>query len=291
MTQHRSPLVSVIIPTYNRAHILDLSITSVLNQTIEDIEVIIVDDASTDETSSLVANMNDARIHYICLKHNRGANVARNTGISQARGQYIAFQDSDDEWLPHKLEKQLLALEQLTKKKGIVYCQYQRIENGSLGRVFGKPFNPNTLLRQSYIGTPTMVAHRSCFIREQFDEMLPRRQDWEICLRLMQKYPFVFVPEVLVLSHTSQRSVSQSPTILQAYEYIFTKHHALIRQGKRATAEFHHKIGIFSIVNGEWSKGKSNLVRAVRTWPFDVRYWARATAAVLGPFIYSRLFS
>ena len=105
------PTVSVVIPTYNRADVLPRAIDSALGQSVADIEVVVVDDGSTDDTEALVADYEDDRLRYVAHETNRGANVARNTGIEAADGEYIAFLDSDDEWKPTKLERQLERLE------------------------------------------------------------------------------------------------------------------------------------------------------------------------------------
>src|SRR4030043_1337098 len=107
MMNKAAPTVSVIIPTYNRAHLVGRSIRSVLNQTYQDLEVIVVDDGSKDNTAEIVRGITDPRIVFLKHEKNRGVSAARNTGLKAARGKYIAFQDSDDEWLPQKLEKQL----------------------------------------------------------------------------------------------------------------------------------------------------------------------------------------
>jgi len=93
----KNPTVSVIIPTYNRAHTIGRAIKSVLNQTYQDFEIIVVDDGSTDNTEEVVKSFRDKRIRYIQHKKNKGAAAARNTGIKSAKGKYIAFQDSDDD--------------------------------------------------------------------------------------------------------------------------------------------------------------------------------------------------
>ena len=95
------PKVSVVIPTFNRADTIGDSIKSVLEQTFKDFEVIVVDDGSTDGTESVVAAFGDSRIKYI-MQDNAGACAARNNGIRHANGEYIAFQDSDDYWMPRK---------------------------------------------------------------------------------------------------------------------------------------------------------------------------------------------
>ena len=104
-----SPQVSVVIPTYNRAHILGRAIDSVLQQTHRDLELIIVDDGSSDGTAALVRGIEDPRVRYV-HQQNRGVSAARNRGIAEARAEWLAFLDSDDEWLPQKLERQFSAL-------------------------------------------------------------------------------------------------------------------------------------------------------------------------------------
>jgi len=100
----KSVTVSVIIPTYNRAHLVGRAIRSVLNQTYQDFEIIVVDDCSTDNTEEIVKGFNDHRIRYMRHDRNRGGSAARNTGIKASQGKYIAFLDSDDEWLLKKAE-------------------------------------------------------------------------------------------------------------------------------------------------------------------------------------------
>jgi len=127
LNQHSKPIVSIILPTRNRCHLIRGAVESVLNQTFSDIEVIIVDDGSTDKTAQVVTNLNDRRIRYERLNESRGAPVARNIGISLAKGEYIAFQDSDDEWLPQKLEKQMQAFEVSKPEVGVIYTGFYRI--------------------------------------------------------------------------------------------------------------------------------------------------------------------
>ena len=99
--------VSIILPTYNRAALLPRSIESVLGQTYGDFELIVVDDGSQDDSAAVVARFADKRIHYLRLARNGGVSAARNAGLAEAAGKYIAFQDSDDEWMAEKLERQM----------------------------------------------------------------------------------------------------------------------------------------------------------------------------------------
>jgi len=116
--------VSIVIPTYNRAGLLSRTIQSVLNQTYQDFEIIIVDDGSTDKTEEVVKSFNSKKIFYNRHEENKGANAARNTGIKASRGEYIAFQDSGDEWLPQKLERQMKVFENASPEVGVVYTGY-----------------------------------------------------------------------------------------------------------------------------------------------------------------------
>jgi glycosyltransferase involved in cell wall biosynthesis len=116
-----NPTVSIIIPTYNRSRLLARAVKSVLNQTYQNFELIIVDDASTDNTEEVVGSFNDERIKYVRHEKNKGEAVARNTGIKAARGEYIASHDSDDEWLHEKLAKRIRAFENCSPEIGVVY--------------------------------------------------------------------------------------------------------------------------------------------------------------------------
>jgi Glycosyltransferases involved in cell wall biogenesis len=123
------PAVSVIIPTYNRAHTISQSIISILNQTYNNFELIIVDDGSTDNTEEVVKNFNDKRIKYIAHKENRGAASALNTGISFSSGSFVTFNGSDDEWLPEKLEEEMKGFKTSDSKVGVVYSALWEIYN------------------------------------------------------------------------------------------------------------------------------------------------------------------
>ena len=125
------PTVSVIIPTYNRAHLIDRSIQSVLNQTYQDFELIVVDDRSTDNTEDIIRQFRekDKRIKYIKHDKNKGGSAARNTRIKNSVGKYIVFQDSDDEWFPEKLEKQMKIFETASLEVGVVYTGFWRIKD------------------------------------------------------------------------------------------------------------------------------------------------------------------
>src|SRR5678815_5471292 len=115
------PKVSVVIPTRNRAEFLRAAIQSVLNQTFQGFEIIVVDDASEDKTPEIVRTFTDTRMTYVRHDTNKGQGVTRNDGISRASGEFIALLDDDDEWLPGKLEKQIRVLDSSRSDVGLVY--------------------------------------------------------------------------------------------------------------------------------------------------------------------------
>ena len=131
MIPSATPKVSVIIPTYNRAGLLPRAVNSVLSQTYDDYEIIIVDDCSTDNTRDVIAAFTDPRVLSIRHQTNRRQSASINTGISNARGEYIAFLDDDDEWLPAKLEKQVAILDSSSSNVGLVYCWMDMIEDST----------------------------------------------------------------------------------------------------------------------------------------------------------------
>ena len=217
-------LVSVVIPTHNRGYCIERAIHSVLNQTWHNLELIIVDDASTDNTESVVGNISDNRLRYIKLEKNGGANHARNVGIQHANGNYVAFNDSDDEWLPKKLEKQiqLMKLQERIEGEqvGAVYCVMTKYKNGEVYEIApqmeilsenGMGDIYEYLQGNMFISTQTLLFRKK--VLEDvgfFDENLKRLQDWELLLRVAQKYKFYLVQENLVDAYVQEDCISNN---------------------------------------------------------------------------------
>ena len=126
------PLVSVILPTFNRAKLLSRAINSVLKQSYYNLECIVVDDGSIDNTEKVVKSINDNRIVYLKHNYNKHASAARNTGIAKSKGKFIAFLDDDDQWLPKKLEKQISLIQKLPPSVGLIYCWMDYYNNEKL---------------------------------------------------------------------------------------------------------------------------------------------------------------
>lgn len=198
-----TPTVSVIIPTYRRANVIRGCLDSVLDQTEKDIEVIVVDDCSGDETQSVVTTPADPRVVFVEHETNRGGNAARKTGVDRARGRWVAFLDSDDLWLPTKLERQLDGLAS-RDGYGMSYTWFDsctpsgEILAGPRPRVEG--LQCNELLIRNVVGTfsTLLVARELLEAVGGPDPSLQSCQDWDLFIRLNRVTPMTVVPEVLV---------------------------------------------------------------------------------------------
>ena len=195
-----TPTVSVIIPAYNRAHLVVEALESVFAQTYADFEVIVVDDGSTDDTRNVLKSYLN-RIRYI-WQENQGISGARNKGILLSQGRYIAFLDSDDRWLPEKLAKQVAYLEKYPKV-GLLCCHIWRYEIGQEEkRVLcpkGFPHNFEELLMgPNFIPTSTAIVRRRCLETVGvFDVALSLTEDWELWLRIARRFEIGCLDEVL----------------------------------------------------------------------------------------------
>jgi len=199
-----SPTVSVIIPTYNRAHMVGRAIQSVLAQTYQGFELIVADDASTDNTEEVVKSFNDERLKYIRHEENSGTSAApRNTGIKMARGEYIALLDSDDEWLPEKLEKQLDRFKSVSPDIGVVYCGFFYVSERTGRTLFevapaerGDVFE--LITAKHILGDTTPLVKKECFQKAGvYDTEFLSCQSWDMWIRVARHHKFDFVPEIL----------------------------------------------------------------------------------------------
>lgn len=201
-------MVSIIMPTYNRASTIKEAIDSVLNQTYSNLELIVVDDGSTDNTEELVHKINDSRLLYIKQMKNQGACVARNLGIQIAKGEYIAFQDSDSVWHNDKLIKQLNIIK-LTNADVVCCSQY----NSEYEII--PSYKEGFINRNVYgIGTPTILGKMEVFKEIQFNERMPRLQDFELLFRVQEKYTIYYQEEALIDVYYNNNGLSDSPTKL-----------------------------------------------------------------------------
>ena len=201
-----APRVSVILPTRNRAHLLPRAIRSVLGQSFPDWELLVVDNGSTDGTEVLVRHFQkqDARISYLA-EAKRGLPRARNRGLKEAQGEWVAFLDDDDEWLPERLSRQITFLES-HPEIGLLYSQ-AHVKNAKGETIGLKPsaapvFTFEELLERNSIPLPTVMVRRQCLEKVGgFDETLGFVEDYDLWLRISKQFAIDFLPETLAIYH------------------------------------------------------------------------------------------
>jgi glycosyltransferase involved in cell wall biosynthesis len=230
-------MVSVIIPAYNRASVLPKAIKSVFDQGFDDLEIIVVDDASRDNTQDVIAAMKDPRIVYIRHPRNMGGAAARNTGIHKARGEYIAFLDSDDLWQPGKLRKQMDLFKTLDDSYGVVYTGLkvifeeddQDLPRSEIIPAVNRGDFLNELLIANCVRTlSSVVVKRRCLEAVGgFDPALRSCQDWDLYIRLMKECRFDCVNEPLVIYYVNKADPSRisntGKSIVQGHEFLARK--------------------------------------------------------------------
>ena len=284
------PMISVIIPTYNRAHIISRSIKSVLCQTYQDFELIIMDDGSTDNTEEIVKYFDDSRIRYIRRKINSGGPVIpTNEGIEAARGEYIAIQDSDDEWLQEKLEKQIKVFEDTTPNVGIVYTDMWRVsEDGKKKKYWrshrimpedGIIYKQALGYRVAGIGTQTLMIRKACFKKAGlFDERLRMLIDTELLIRMSKYYHFYHIGEPLVnYFMTSKSLVYDNNSLVAARKMILETYFEDIKGNNKLLAKHYRGIGFDLCRSGLFQRqhrfarqGIGYLVKAAMIYPLSI---------------------
>jgi len=262
------PEISVIIPTYNRAHLISRSIQCVLNQSYQDFEIIVVDDCSIDNTEEVIREFQkkDERIRYIRHEKNKGPAAARNSGIKAAKGEYIAFQDSDDEWLPEKLYKHMMIFKKVEKKIGVVYSGFWKIRNGKKlyipsPYVFQKEGNIHKeLLKGNFIGMPASVVRKECFTKiGNFDIKIPYLEDWELWIRIVG---------------------------VNVLNFIINKYHEDFNKHKKILSKHYFSIGLNLCLNNDLRKGRNYIVKAVRIDPFNIKFLTALLISFFGQSVY-----
>lgn len=284
--------MSVVIPTYNRRNTIARAVRSVLNQTFSDFELIIVDDASQDDTAEIIEGFHDPRIAYIRHPVQKGGPAARNTGIASARAKFIAFQDSDDEWMASKLENQIKLLHAQNGNVGAIYTSFVRIKGNQATYIPRGSQIPHgdtlaALLWENFISTQTLLvaAELLCEIGG-FDEFLPRYQDWDLVLRLSMKTQFAFIDEPLVMVYDTPQSISHNAHAdIVARLHIVQKLDRLGCLNKDHRAWHNFQLARSATRMRALREAKGFAWNAVRLRPSVGRYWA----ALLLPFLGSEL--
>jgi glycosyltransferase involved in cell wall biosynthesis len=291
------PKVSVIIPTYNRATSLVSAVNSVLSQTFQDFEIIIVDDASKDDTEEVVRGIADRRIKYLRHETNKREAGARNTGVTSASGEYIAFLDDDDEWLPDKLKLQVELLDGSSSVVGAVYSGSFRIDSES-GRTLDQYIPTKTgnifkdLSFRNWVGTPsTVLLRRECFERVGlFDSAIVFGPDYDMWIRVAEKYHFLCIRQPLIKYYIhSGRLSSNYELMITGIEAQMRKHASLFALSNRGYSRRHFVLGVYQCCNGNVRKGREEFLKAIKLYPFDLRHYYNFGLSLLGADTFRKL--
>jgi len=285
--------VSVIIPTYNREAFLKRAIKSVLGQTFQDFELIIVDDGSTDKTKELVDSFDNDKIKYIYQENSGGAARPKNTGIKIAQGEYIAILDSDDEWLPRKLEKQLKFFENYPEIS-VIGCNF--LINGRKEYKIPKYKNVfKRMLATDDIGPGSIMVYKKEVFDKVglFDENLKSSQDKEMRIRLAREYKFGFVREPLVNYHIGHDNISSLGLSIEKrekdWQYIFEKYKKYYQEDRRLYSDKLRYDGTRYMLLGLAAKARKSFLLSIRKNSFNIKSYFYLVLSLFGLSFYNKL--
>lgn len=295
MNQEESnvPLVSVVLPTHNRAHLLGRAIHSVLGQSYRNVELLVVDDASTDDTAAVVASISDPRLRYLRQKQNRGTAAARNLGVRESRGALVAFQDDDDEWMVTKLERQVAALTASSPDVGLCLCGYMCYEPDRVRYIGGPQALVGSMdFAKGIRSESRLIATVGWLVRKPlleaaglFDERMKTWEDWELGLRLSQLCRFIMVDEPLFIYNRVEGSGlwCNERAFGNAVTVIMEKHGAMWAKRPAIRAHHYSVIGRIECQFDDPRKGRRWLRRAIQAWPLSLKAWVTLGFSFLGP--------
>jgi glycosyltransferase involved in cell wall biosynthesis len=281
------PLVSIIIPNYNYADYVGEAIDSALNQTYENLEVIVVDDGSKDDSPDILKNYGN-KINAIFQK-NAGVSAARNNGVKHSTGEYIAFLDADDAWLPEKIQKQVELFEK-DKSLGLVHVGVEDIDaDGNvidtiLDGLSGSVSHEFLLFEQAVVlggGSGMMIPRKVFDETGGFDTELMTSADWDICYRICRRFEIGFVPKVLLKyrihgSNMHGNIPRMEREMLYAYEKAFKDKAEDIQNLKRKAYGNLHQILAGSYFRaGQYSNFARHTLKSIYLKPSNFLYFVK----------------
>jgi glycosyltransferase involved in cell wall biosynthesis len=283
------PKVSVIIITYNRSELLRAAIRSVLEQSYQDFELLVVDDASSDNTAEVVQGFDDKRIRYIRHETNKREAEARNTGVQNSTGEYIAFLDDDDEWLPKKLERQVELLDNSPRAVGGVYTGFIKMETTGKIVVQIVPSKRGNILHdmftQNWIGTPsTVLLRKECFEKVGlFDKGIVFGPDYDMWIRISKEFQFDYIVDPLVKYYVHDNKLSTNCEIMiKGMEAINRKYDQFFALSSRNYSYRYLGLGVYYCYSGDMKKGRENLLKAMKLHPFEIRHYFNTCLSFFG---------
>jgi len=276
------PLVSVVIPTYNRSKLLKRAVRSVLNQTYSNLEILIVDDHSEDKTKKIGKKLEkeSQKVRYIYQETNQGAPAARNRGIKEAKGEYIGLLDDDDEYLEKKIELQVKKF-QTDPKLGLIYGGFRVIREGSdkepvdklpkYRRDLSKP-----LLRNCVIGSPTVLVKKEAFSRVgYFDTKLESCQDWDMWYRIARDYQIDYVDKVIAkyYLHEDEQITTNWSKKIQGAKRIYRKQTEDLKKYPKIQLKREKDLVRFLAADEKKKEAIDLQIKVLFKQPFSSRNW------------------
>lgn len=268
------PKISVIIPAYNSEKFIKKAITSVLNQSHKNIEVIVVDDGSTDRTGKIVKEFKnkDNRVIYVYQKNSGGPSSPKNTGFQNSKGDFIAYLDHDDEWLPSKLEKQL-ALFDIHLNLGLISCSAYIYEGKKMTRIHRLSKKNNSLQGLLVDSLSYFFSNSSMLIPRHVvesvgdrDENLSVLEDLDIVLRILKEgYKIDFISEPLIKYNLGDSNLSKDfNRVAQDYKIFMGKYRNLFKKYPKAYSVRLESLATAQVLSGDVKKAKKNLIKSIK---------------------------
>nr|WP_305882887.1 glycosyltransferase family 2 protein [Halobellus rarus] len=295
------PTVSVVITTYDRPSYLPGAVETVAEQTYDPVELIVVDDASPTMASEVVSTDAHGFSSFEIVRHdeNRGPNAARNTGISAASGEYIAFLDDDDRWMPEKLDQQVARFEAGDPDLGVVSTGWKRVHDGSIEEVWLPPDVTGdvtkALLCENVVGTQSAVMVRTSIAkRVPLDERFPRWADQEWYVSLSTECAFDRIRDPLVIhefethnriSYDTAKLYEGHRLFVEKYLPLAAEYGPVMKRKMRGWADF--RAGKSLLHMGEYGMARRFLISAVRWYPLEPTFYAYAGSSLGGRWTHS----
>lgn len=260
------PKVSVIIRTYNRADLVEKAIHSVLTQSFQDFEIVVADDGSSDNTKEIIEKLaaKDSRIRFISQVHFGMPGRTLNLGIKNCRGIYIALLDSDDEWLPSKLEKQVRLIESAAADVGFVACNIIIINPDGTQEEWklssGQSFLGSILKKNYFLSLSSILVKKDLFdFIGPVDENFKTGEDWDMFIRFAQKYDYDFVDEPLCKYYIHGSNISYGKDYSRRaidLEYLLEKHLELYKRYPKVLEYRYSTLAFYLVNSGDMKKAR-----------------------------------
>lgn len=302
--KNEKPLVSIIIPTYNRANFLPQTIKSALQQTYQNTEILIIDDGSTDNTKQIVKKIQNKykKIKYFWQKNSGGAAKPKNKGIKKSKGDYIAVLDSDDEYYPNKIEEQIKIFKTKQSKKLMAVGSYAKeiYMDTKEERVFKVPNYKEPLkelLKHDYMGSgSTMMYKKKLFDKiGHFDENLKSGQDAEMRIRIaVNGFGFHFAQKPLFKYKIHQQGMSESITAKKKskdVEYIFNKYKKYYTEDSKIYSIKLRYDGTRNMYLNNKTKAREKFIKSIKNNPANIRSYLYLFFSLFGTSFYKKLNS